>query len=91
MKDIVNSIGHLYQSAKAVTKMNVIELHNKLLEFHFDHGKQDLRADFNFESLFEPPECSFCGNGTISVLAIIHPEVPAKYCPMCGRKLGEKE
>ena len=71
--------------------MNITELHNKLLEFRLESGQQDLRADFNFESLFEPPDCSFCGNGTIPVLAIIHPEIPAKYCPMCGRKLGEKE
>ena len=70
--------------------MTITELHNKLLEFYLENGHQDLRADFNFESLFEPPDCSFCGNGTIPVLAIIHPEIPAKYCPMCGRAIKKE-
>lgn len=71
--------------------MDIIELHNQLLEFRMANGDKDLRADLNFESLFEPPNCSYCGNGTVQVLAIIHPEVPAKYCPMCGRRLRNEE
>lgn len=70
--------------------MNIIELHNKLLQFYLETGKKQLRADFEFENLFEPPDCSYCGNGTIPVLAIIHPEVPAKYCPMCGRAIRKE-
>jgi len=71
--------------------MNTIELHNQLLQFYFKTGNKQLRADFEFENLFEPPDCSYCGNGTIPVLAIIHPEIPAKYCPMCGRRLINEE
>lgn len=71
--------------------MTITDLHNKLLEFRLENGQQDLRADFDFESLFEPPECSYCGNGTVQVLAIIHPEVSAKYCPMCGRAIRKEE
>lgn len=71
--------------------MNTIELHNKLLQFYLETNQKQLRADFEFENLFEPPDCSYCGNGTIPVLAIIHPEVPTKYCPMCGRAIRKKE
>ena len=70
--------------------MNILELHNKLLQSYLEIGKKQLRADFKFENLFEPPDCSYCGNGTIPVLAIIHPEIPAKYCPMCGRAIRKK-
>lgn len=70
--------------------MNTIELHNKLLQFYLETNQKQLRADFEFENLFEPPDCSYCGNGIIPVLAIIHPEVPAKYCPMCGRAIRKE-
>lgn len=70
--------------------MTTIELHNQLLEFRMANGDKDLRADFNFENLFESSDCSYCGNGTVQVLAIIHPEVPAKYCPMCGRAIRKE-
>ena len=66
--------------------MNTIELHNKLLQFYLETGKKQLRADFEFENLFEPPDCSYCGNGTISVLTTIQ----AKYCPMCGRAIRKE-
>ena len=71
--------------------MNTIDLHNQLLHDNLEIGVRELRTDFEFENLFEPADCSYCGNGTISVLAIIHPEITAKYCPMCGRKLIKEE
>lgn len=71
--------------------MNTVDLHNQLLHDSLEIGVRELRNDFEFENLFEPPNCGYCGNGTISVLAIIHPEIAAKYCPMCGRKLIKEE
>ena len=68
--------------------MTTTELHNMLLHYNLENGKHELRSDFKFEDLLgERAHCEYCNDGMTNVLAIIHPEVYANFCPMCGREL----
>ena len=63
--------------------MDTLELHNLLLQDKMENGPRTLRKDFQFDDLFEPPEC-LCQDGALEDSSWL-------YCPNCGRKLYRYE
>lgn len=58
------------------------DLHNLILEMGLTSGWFKIHDDFEIEDLYEKPPCEFCSNNII-----MYNGEPAKYCPICGRKI----